>query len=102
MAYMDQDRKDYGIQQYYPEFTALDEGRFRCLVMTLDDGRYVVITDMSGMAFPKHDDFMVCVYRNAEAFADDPSIGLLGTFVSDEFADIDHALGAAEFCKAVA
>jgi hypothetical protein len=87
-----------GIAHYYPEFAVLDDGRFRCLAMTLSDGRYVVITDMGGMAYPDIDDFMVCVYRNAEAFGDDPGVGLLGSFTSDDFADIDHALGAAEYC----
>ncbi len=90
-----------GIAHYYPEFTALDDGRFRCLAMTLGDGRYVVITNTGGMEYPHSDDFMVCVYRNAEAFGDDPSVGLLGSFTSDDFADIDHALGAAEFCTEV-
>ena len=90
--------RDYNIRAEFPEFEALDDGRFRCLAMTLDDGRYIVITDMGGMAYPHFDDFMVCVYRSEEAFGDDPCTSLLGSFTSDEFADIDHALGAAEGC----
>ena len=86
------------ITNLYPEFQALDDGRFRCLARTLDDGRYIVITNMGGMGYPEHHDFMVCVYRTKDAFGDDPGTSLLGTFTSDDFADIGHALGAAEGC----
>ena len=89
------------VRDYYPEFNAMDDGRFRCLAMTLDDGRYVVMTNMGGMDYPTHEDFMVCVYRDEDAFGDDPATGLFGSFTSDDFADIDHALGAAEFCTEV-
>ena len=90
--------RDYNIRAEFPEFEALDDGRFRCLAQTLDDGRYIVITDMSGMAYPHFDDFMVCVYRDEDAFPSVEDGDLLGSFTSDEFADIDHALGAAEGC----
>lgn len=82
----------------FPELEVLDDGRFRCLARTLDDGRYIVITNTGGMDYPTVDDFMVCVYRDEAAFGDDPGTSLLGSFTSDEFADIDHALGAAEGC----
>ncbi len=84
-----------GIAHYYPEFAVLDDGRFRCLAMTLGDGRYVVITDMGGMAYPHFDDFMVCVYRNEDSFGNDPSVSLLGAFASDRHDDIEDALNAA-------
>ena len=90
--------RDYSIRAEFPEFETLDDGRFRCFAQTLDDGRYIVITDMGGMDYPKFDDFMVCVYRNEDAFPAVEDADLLGTFTSDEFADIDHALGAAEGC----
>ena len=93
--------RDYNIRAEFPEFETLDDGRFRCFAQTLDDGRYIVITDTGGMDYPKFYDFMVCVYRDEDAFGDDPGTGLLGTFTSDEFADIDHALGAAEGCTEV-
>ena len=89
------------VRDYYPEFNAMDDGRFRCLAMTLDDGRYVVMTNTGGMDYPTHEDFMVCVYRDEDAFGDDPATGLFGSFTSDDFADIDHALGVAEFCTEV-
>ena len=84
------------ITNYYPEFQSLDDGRFRCLARTLDDGRYIVITNMGGMDYPEHHDFMVCVYKSEDAFPAVEEGDLLGTFTSDDFADIDHALGAAE------
>lgn len=93
--------RDYNIRAEFPEFEALDDGRFRCLAQTLDDGRYIVITDMGGMAYPHFDDFMVCVYRNEDSFPSVEDGDLLGSFTSDEFADIDHALGAAEGCTEV-
>ena len=95
------------ITNYYPEFQALDDGRFRCLARTLDDGRYIVITNMGGMDYPTHEDFMVCVYKSEDAFPAVEEGDLLGTFDSvgafdsNGFADIDHALGAAEGCTEV-
>ena len=87
--------RDYNIRAEFPEFEALDDGRFRCLAQTLDDGRYIVMTDMGGMDYPEFDDFMVCIYRDEEAFGDDPSEGLLGSFASDRHDDIETALDAA-------
>lgn len=94
--------RDYNVRYAYPEFESYDDGRFRCLTMTLDDGRYIVMTDNGGMDYPDFDDFNVCVYRSEDVFGDDPGVGLLGSFKSDDFADIDHALGAAEGCTVAA
>ena len=93
--------RDYNIRNDFPEFDAIDDGRFCCLAMTLDDGRYIVMTDTGGMDYPDFADFMVCVYQSEDAFGDDPTTGLLGSFTSDDFADIDHALGAADGCVSV-
>lgn len=90
--------RDYRVRYYYPEFDTYSDGRFSCMTMTFDDGRYLVVTDTSGMNYPDFDDFNLCVYKSEEAFGDDPTTGLLGSFTSDDFADIDHALGAAECC----
>lgn len=81
-----------------PEFDVYDDGRFRCLHLTLDDGRYVVITDTGGMDMPTADDFNVCVYVNEESFGDDPSTSLIESFTSTDY-DIDTALFYAETAK---
>lgn len=94
--------RDYDVRNDYPEFDALDDGRSRCLAMTLDDGRYIVMTDTGGMDYPQFDDFNVCVYRSEDSFGDDPGTSLLGSFASDKFEDIDHALLAAEGCAEAA
>lgn len=78
----------------YPELIPSDDGRFACLSLTLDDGRYVVVTNMGGMGFPADDDYMVCVYLNEEAFGDDPSVSLLGSFTSNDY-ELEDALNAA-------
>jgi len=81
-----------------PDFDVYDDGRFRCLTLTLDDGRYIVITDIGGMDMPTADDFNVCVYVNEQAFGDDPSTSLIDSFTSDKY-DIDTALFNAEASK---
>lgn len=94
--------RNYDMGSEFPDFDSYDDGRFRCLAMTLHDGRYVVVTDMGGMGYPALNDFMLCVYVNEEAFGDDPSTSLLASATSDNFVDIDHALHAVEFCGAQA
>ena len=81
----------------YDGFTASDDGRFQCLAMTTDDGRYIVITNRGGMNYPTDADFMVCVYRDEEAFGGDPTDCLFGTFTSDTCANIDEAVEAAQW-----
>lgn len=76
----------------YPDFETIDDGRFQCLALTLDDGRYVVMTNRGGMGYPEFDDFMVCVYTSEDAFGDDPSTSLLQCFTSNEFSDIEDAV----------
>lgn len=76
----------------FPKFEAIDDGRFQCLALTLDDGRYTVITNQGGMGYPKLDDFMVCVYANENEFGDDPSESLLGCFDSESYDDIKSAI----------
>ena len=91
--------RDYDLRFDLPEFDLYDDGRFRCLTLTLDDGRYVVITDKDGMGLPEFDDFNVCVYRSEDAFGDDPTDSLIASATSDNFDDIDLALHAVEFAK---
>ena len=86
--------RDYDIRNDYPEFEVIQEHGFCALAETLDDGRYIVVTNMGGMDFPTYTDFMVCVYRNEESFGEDPSVSLLASATSDNFSDIDHALNA--------
>jgi hypothetical protein len=81
-----------------PDFAVYDDGRFRCLTLTLDDGRYLVITDMGGMDLPIAKDFNVCVYVNEQAFGDDPTDSIIASFTSDQY-DIDTALFNAEASK---
>ena len=91
--------RDYDLRFDLPEFDLYDDGRFRCLTLTLDDGRYVVITDKGGMGLPEFDDFNVCIYRSEDAFGDDPTDSLIASATSDNFDDIDLALHAVEFAK---
>lgn len=87
--------RDYSVCADFPDFEVIQEHGFRALAQTLDDGRYIVITNTGGMDYPTFEDFMVCVYRDEDAFGDDPSTGLLGTFASDRHDDIEDALNAA-------
>lgn len=80
------------------EFDVYDDGRFRCLTLTLDDGRHVVITDTGGMDLPTAKDFNLCVYVSEEAFGDDPTDSIIASFTSDQY-DIDTALFNAEASK---
>lgn len=91
--------RDYDIRNELPEFDAYDDGRFRCLTLTLEDGRYVVITDKGGMDMPDFDDFNVCVYRSEDSFGDDPTTSLIASATSDHFDDVELALAAVEFAK---
>ena len=77
-----------------PNFENYDDGRFRCMTLTLDDGRYVVITDTGGMDYPEPHDFNVCVYRSENAFGDDPTDSILASATSDQFDDMTAALEA--------
>ena len=77
-----------------PNFNAYDDGRFCCLSRTLDDGRYVVITDNGGMGYPEPHDFNVCVYRSEDAFGDDPTDSILASATSDQFDSMGAALSA--------
>jgi hypothetical protein len=77
-----------------PNFENYDDGRFRCMTLTLDDGRYVVITDTGGMDYPALHDFNVCVYRSENAFGDDPTDSILASATSDQFDDMTAALDA--------
>jgi hypothetical protein len=88
---------DYDLRYELPEFEAYDDGRFRCLTLTLADGRYVVVTDIGGMGYPSFDDFNVCVYRSEQSFGDDPTDSLIASATSDNFDDIEKALAAVEF-----
>jgi len=81
----------------FPELIPTDDGRFACLSMTLPDGRYICVTNTGGMGFPTANDFNVCVYRSEEDFGNEP----IHSLTSDDFADLDHALAAAEFCGEV-
>jgi len=89
--------RDYDLRFDLPEFDLYDDGRFRCLTLTLDDGRYIVITDKGGMGLPEFDDFNVCIYRSEDAFGDDPTDSLIASATSDNFNDIELALYAVEF-----
>ena len=91
--------RDYDLRFDLPEFDLYDDGRFRCLTLTLDDGRYIVITDKGGMGLPEFDDFNVCIYRSEDAFGDDPTDSLIASATSDNFNDIELALYAVEFAK---
>jgi hypothetical protein len=86
--------RDYNIRAELPEFDTYDDGRFQALTLTLDDGRYVVITDTGGMDYPTLDDFNVCVYRSEESFGDDPGVSLIASATSDNFSNIESALAA--------
>ena len=77
-----------------PNFKTYDDGRFRCMTLTLDDGRYVVVTDTGGMDYPALHDFNVCVYRSENAFGDDPTDSILACATSDQFDDMTAALEA--------
>jgi hypothetical protein len=87
------------IRAHLPLFDVYDDGLFRCLTLTLEDGRYVVATDRGGMGMPDFDDFNVCVYRSEDSFGDDPTTSLIASATSDNFDDIEVALAAVEFAK---
>ena len=87
--------RDYDIRADYPDFEVIQEHGFRALAETLDDGRYIVVTNMGGMDLPTYDDFMVCIYRSEDSFGDDPTVGILGCFSSDRHDDLEDALNAA-------
>ena len=89
--------RDYDLRIDLPEFDLYDDGRFRCLTLTLDDGRYVVITDKGGMGLPEYDDFNVCIYRSEDAFGDDPTDSLIASATSDNYDDIERAIAAVEY-----
>lgn len=74
------------------QFKPYDDGRFQCLSLTLDDGRYVVITDTGGMGYPEPNDFNVCVYRSEDAFGDDPTDSILDSATSEQFVSINAAI----------
>jgi hypothetical protein len=78
----------------FPRLAAYDDQRFQAFTMTLDDGRFVVITNTGGMGFPTDDDFLVCVYTTQSAFGDDPTDSLLSSGTSDDFGDMESALSA--------
>jgi len=86
---------DRDLRSELPEFEAYDDGRFRCLSLKLEDGRYIVITDTGGMSYPEPGDFNVCVYRSEDAFGDDPTDSILASATSDHFDDIEFAIAAA-------
>lgn len=87
------------IRAHLPQFDVYDDGRFRCLTLKLDDGRYIVATDTGGMAMPEFGDFNICVYRSEDSFGDDPTTSLIASATSDNFDDIETALAAVEFAK---
>ena len=87
--------RDYDIRAELPEFDAYDDGRFQALTLTLDDGRFIVITDTDGMDYPTLDNFNVCVYASEDAFGECP----IASATSDNFSDIELALAAVEFAK---
>ena len=78
----------------FPRLAVYDDNRFQAFTMTLDDGRFVVITNIGGMGFPTADDFLVCVYTTQSAFGDDPTDSLLSSVTSDDFDDMELALSA--------
>ena len=84
--------RDYSVRADFPDFEAIDDGCFQCLALTLDDGRYVVMTNRGGMGYPEFDDFMVCVYTSEDAFGDDPSTSLLACLDSQGYDDIEDAV----------
>ena len=88
--------RDYSISAELPDFESYDDGRFRAYTKTADNGRFIVITDRGGMDYPDFDDYYIVVYRSEDAFGDDPGSAVLGLFTSDEYADIDAAVEAAE------
>ena len=75
-----------------PNFNAYDDGRFQCLSRTLDDGRYVVVTDTGGMGYPEPHDFNVCVYKSEDAFGDDPTDSILASATSHQFENLNDAI----------
>ena len=90
------DCRDYSIRNELPDFDAYNDGLFQALVMPLEDGRYVVVTDLDGMNMPSYGNFNVCVYRSEEAFWDDPMTGIIASATSDNFENVDLALAAVE------
>lgn len=87
--------RDYDIRADYPDFDVIQEHGFRALAMTLDDGRYIVVTNMGGMDLPTYDDFMVVVYRSEDCFPATEEGDILGSFASDRHDDLEDALNAA-------
>ena len=87
--------RDYNIRAELPEFDTYDDGRFQALTLTLDDGRFIVITDTDGMDYPTLDDFNVCVYESEDAFGECP----IASVTSDSFSNIEAAIAAVECAK---
>jgi len=87
--------RDYSIRAELPEFDAYDDGRFQALTLTLDDGRFIVITDTDGMDYPTLDNFNVCVYASEDAFGECP----IASATSDNFNNIEAAIVAVECAK---
>lgn len=87
------------ITKDFPEFDIYSDGLFEALMLPLDDGRFVVVTDVDGMSMPTFADFNVCVYKSESAFWADPTDSLIASATSDNFDDVELALAAVEFAK---
>jgi|DEB0MinimDraft_3_1074331.scaffolds.fasta_scaffold140979_2 hypothetical protein len=75
-------------------FHFYDDGRVQYLYRTLSNDRFVVVTDLDGMAFPTSDEFMACVYTSENAFNDGEYP--LACADSTQFATINMALDTIE------
>lgn len=84
------------IRADFPQFDAVQEHHCRYLAMTTDDGRYIVMTDSSGVDYPTADDFLVCVYRDEESFCEEPTDCMLTMWSSDDGISLTDAVDAAE------
>ena len=95
--------RDYDLRYELPEFDTFAhmtaDGMVRGLCLQLEDGRYVIATDLGGMDMPLADDFEVSVYPSEDAFYEDPHGSRIASATSENFADIDLALYAVEFAK---
>lgn len=73
------------------DFSIAREYHFEALISTLDDGRFIVITDINGCGLPTLDNWQACVYDCEDDFHAAEG-DLMSVSVADFDDDIDTAL----------
>lgn len=62
--------RDYTFSSELPGFDTYQDGTTQYRSLELDDGRFIVVTDLDGMGLPDFGDFMACIYASESAWFD--------------------------------